>query len=133
MKKFLLAIAMLAILAIPNFAMAAETSSDTMILDWKPTKVWMNGTDLCMSGEFENQRDDLTVTKLLEFTAIITFTAKDGTKYQFVGQPQKLPMIKIAPNGTKKVTFNFGPFNGEWESWNTQQSYTFSYVNRVSF
>ena len=69
-------------LVIPHFAFAAETSSDTMILEWNTYKVWKDGDNLCVSGEFKNLRNDLKITKLNDFTSIITFTHKDGTTYQ---------------------------------------------------
>ena len=46
----------------PTVSFATETSSDTMILEWKTYKVWKDGENLCMSGEFENLRNDLKIT-----------------------------------------------------------------------
>ena len=112
MRKGLFIIALLFTMMLPAFAFAAETSSDTMILEWKTHKVWKDGENLCMSGEFKNLRSDLKITKLNNFTALITFTNSDGSKYQFIGQPEKLPICKIEPNGTKKLTFNLGKFDG---------------------
>lgn len=87
----------------PTVSFAAETSSDTMILEWKTYKVWKDGENLCMSGEFENLRNDLKITRLNNFTAIITFMNNDGTSYQYIGQPEKMPMCKIAPNSKKEL------------------------------
>ena len=91
----------------PTVSFAAETSSDTMILEWKTYKVWKDGENLCMSGEFENLRNDLKITRLNNFTAIITFMNNDGTSYQYIGQPEKMPMCKIAPNSKKRITFKY--------------------------
>lgn len=117
----------------PTIVFAAENSSDKMILEWKTNKIWKDGENLCVSGEFINLRDDLKITKLNDFTIIITFTKDDGNKYQFIGQPEKLPMCKILPNNSKKITFNLGKFEGQWSTWNTEQNYSFSYINGVKF
>ncbi len=133
LKKYISVFCLLVTLLIPNFVFAAEISADTMILDWKTQKVWKDGDNLCISGTFENLRDDLKVTKINDFTVLVTFTQKDGKKYQVVRQPEKIPMCKIAPNSSKKVVFNLGKFDGEWSSWNTEQYYTFFYINGASF
>ena len=59
----------------------------------------------------------------------ITFTGTDGKTFQFIGHPKRLPMLKLPANGSKKVTFNFGPFSGEWKDWATKEDYSFSYIN----
>lgn len=129
MKKYFLLLTLLLALMCPAFASAAETSSDKMILDWQTSKVWMNGENLCVAGTFVNKRGDLTVTKLNDFLIKITFTRDDGSEYQYVGKPVKLPMCKVLPNGTKKLTLNFGKFTDTWKNWVTSQTYTFTYIN----
>ena len=85
--------------------------------------------ELCVRGTFYNRRSDLTVTKLDEMILQITFTGTDGKTFQFIGHPKRLPMLKLPANGSKKVTFNFGPFSGEWKDWATKEDYSFSYIN----
>lgn len=53
-------------LCLSYMAFAAEHSADTMILDWRTEKVWMEHGELCVRGTFYNRRSDLTVTKLDE-------------------------------------------------------------------
>ena len=113
MRKWLLAFAALIFsLCLSPMAFAAEHSADTMILDWRTEKVWMEHGELCVRGTFYNRRSDLTVTKLDEMILQITFTGTDGKTFQFIGHPKRLPMLKLPANGSKKVTFNFGPFSG---------------------
>lgn len=81
------------------------------------------------AGNIYNRRSDLTVTKLDEMILQITFTGTDGKTFQFIGHPKRLPMLKLPANGSKKVTFNFGPFSGEWKDWTTKEDYSFSYIN----
>jgi len=80
----------------------------------------MEHGELCVRGTFYNRRSDLTVTKLDEMILQITFTGTDGKTFQFIGHPKRLPMLKLPANGSKKVTFNFGPFSGEWKDWATK-------------
>lgn len=131
MKKIFMAIVILSLLLGSGLCSAAEISSDKMILEWYPHKIWVDNGKLCMTGEFVNRRTDLTITKLNDFTATITFTKDDGSEYQFVGKPVKFPICKITPGGSKRLTFNFGEFEGNWKSWVTSQIYTFTYVNGV--
>lgn len=132
MKKWLLAlaVALFACLAPCFFASAASVrSSDTMILDWRTEKVWTDGGDLCVKGTFTNKRGDLTITKLNDFVMQITFTKDDGSKYQFICRPEKMPLVKIKANGRRTVTLNFGPFDGAWKDWVTTETYVFTYIN----
>ena len=128
-KKF--SVIFLVILTFTGFGIvsAAEVSTDKMILEWNTSKIWLNNGDLCMMGDFKNRRSDLTVTKLNSFTARIIFTKEDGSKYEFIGAPVKIPPCKVAPNGTKRMSFNLGKFAGDWKSWVTDQNYTFTYIN----
>ena len=123
----------LLLMLFPTISYAAESSSDSMILGWKTYKVWKVNEDLCITGEFENLRDDLKITKLNDFIAIITFKDNDGNSYQYIGKPKKLPICKIAPNSKKNITFNLGKFEGVWNSWNVEAMYNFSYINGASF
>lgn len=132
MKKWLLAlaVALFACLAPCFFASAASVrSSDTMILDWRTEKVWTDGGDLCVKRTFTNKRGDLTITKLNDFVMQITFTKDDGSKYQFIGRPEKMPLVKIKANGRRTVTLNFGPFDSAWKDWVTTETYVFTYIN----
>ncbi len=118
------------ITALLGFAVvsASEVSSDKMILEWKTSKIWLNKGDLCIMGDFVNRRNDLTVTKLNSFIARAIFTRADGSKYDFIGRPLKIPICKILPNGSKRMSFNLGKFTGDWSSWVTEQDYTFTYI-----
>ena len=83
MRKWLLAFAALIFsLCLSHMAFAAEHSADTMILDWRTEKVWMEHGELCVRGTFYNRRSDLTVTKLDEMILQITFTGTDGKTFQ---------------------------------------------------
>lgn len=131
MKKWFLALFMALAafwLAQPQ-ASAAVISTDTMILDWSSNKIWIDGGDLCVRGTFTNKRDDLTITKLNDMDMTITFTRSDGTKYQYQGKPVKMPMLKLKAGGSKTVTLNFGPFEGDWKDWVTTENYIFTYIN----
>ena len=89
MRKWLLAFAALILsLCLSHMAFAAEHSADTMILDWRTEKVWMEHGELCVRGTFYNRRSDLTVTKLDEMILQITFTGTDGKTFQFIGHPK---------------------------------------------
>lgn len=131
MKKWFFALVMLlaCVIAAPLMARAAVQSSDTMILDWRTEKVWIDGGDLCVKGTFTNKRDDLTITKLNDMVMEITFTRDDGSKYQYAGKPKKMPMLKIKAKGSKSVTLNFGPYSENWKDWVTTESYVFTYIN----
>ncbi len=131
MKKWFLAILLvLTACLIPALtANAATQSSDTMILDWTSDKVWIDHGNLCVRGTFYNKRSDLTITKLNEMDMTITFNESDGTKSTFSGKPVKLPMLKIPAGGSKSVTLNFGPYEGKWSSWYTDENYVFTYIN----
>lgn len=129
MKKwFAVIVAVFLFLWLSPGVQAAEISSDTMILDWSTNKVWLDKGNLCVRGTFYNKRSDLTITKLDDMSMRITFTKADGKKEVFTGKPQKLPMLKIPAGGSKAVTLNFGPYDGTWSSWNTEEEYDFSYI-----
>lgn len=113
----------------PVISEAAERSSDTMIMDWKTDRVWIDHGDLCVRGTFYNKRNDLTITKLNDMSIAVIFTQADGSKTTFVGKPKKLPMLKIPAMGSKTVTLNFGSYNGTWSKWNTEEEYDFTYIN----
>ena len=49
------------------------------------------------------KRGDLTITKLNDFVMQITFTKDDGSKYQFIGRPEKMPLVKIKANGGQSL------------------------------
>lgn len=128
-KRIWLLLALVLALAGAGLCQAAEVSSDRMILEWFPKKVWINKGELCMQGEFVNKRSDLTITRLNDFEVVITFDRGDGTRYQFQGKPKKLPNVKITPNGRRSYTFNFGPFEGDWKSWVVSERSVFTYIS----
>ena len=111
---------------------AAEQSSDPMVLEWTTTRVWISKGELCAAGQFVNHREDIMVTGLNAFTMEITFHRADGSSDTFVGSPKQLPLCRIPAGGTRRVTLNFGPFDGQWKSWTTQEVYTFSYIDEMS-
>lgn len=131
MKKWIVAILLvLTACLIPALtANAATQSSDTMILDWTPKKVWVDKGDLIMRGYFYNQRSGVRITKVNEFTVKITFTRADGSKYQFIGKPKSIPFIKLGPYASKTVTFNFGKFDDTWKEWVADEDYVFTYID----
>lgn len=133
MKKVYVILALLLCVLFPYTASASEVSSDKMILEWYSRKVWLQGGELCVTGEFINRRNDVTITKLNDFEIRITFKREDGTEYQFTGRPKKMPMCKIPARGSKKLILNFGPFTGTWKSWVTGQDYVFTYINGARF
>ncbi len=107
---------------------AASQSSDTMILEWRAEKVWVDKGNLCLRGTFTNRRSDLSITKVNDFVTKITFTREDGSKYQFVGTPAKMPLMKISANGSRTVTLNLGAFGDTWKDWVATEEYTFTYI-----
>ena len=131
MKKWFLSILLLLTAClIPSFSASAATqSSDTMIMEWTPQKVWVDKGELLMRGTFKNKRGDLSITKVNEFTTQITFTRSDGTKYQFVGTPKKMPLVKISGNGSRQVTLNLGKFDDTWKDWVATEFVTFTYID----
>lgn len=110
---------------------AAEQSSDPMVLEWTTTRVWISKGELCAAGQFVNHREDIMVTGLNAFTMEITFHRADGSSDTFFGSPKQLPLCRIPAGGTRRVTLNFGPFDGQWKSWTTQEVYTFSYIDEM--
>ncbi|MDY4920099.1 MAG: hypothetical protein SO119_03375 [Phascolarctobacterium sp.] len=133
MKRLVLLAGLLICLLCPSLALAAETSSDKMILDWTTTKVWVSGESLCVSGTFVNKRSDLTITKLNDFLLRLRYTDKDGKEQVFEGRPVKLPLCKIPASSSKKLNLVFGKFDSEIHNWVTTQSYQFTYINGARF
>lgn len=129
MRKVLITLTMFIVLLIPNIGTAAEVSADQMILEWKSSKVWMDNGDLCVTGTFVNRRTDLTITKLNDFSMKFIFIKEDGGKEVYQGKPIKLPFLKIPANGSKRITMNFGKYDGTWKSWVTNAEYVFTYVH----
>ena len=127
MRKYFVAMVVLLVLTVSSICMAADLSNDKMSLDWTTNKVWMVGDELCAQGTFVNNRGDWRITEINDFTMEFVFTRHDGTKYVYVAKPKELPLCSIAPNGSKKITMNFGKFDGTWKKWVTRQEYTFSY------
>ena len=132
MKKYPIICITLIIVMMASFVYAAEKSSDKMILEWTPEKIWLNKNELIMEGEFTNKRRDLSITRLDEFVTVITFTGNDGSSYEFIGKPKKMPLLKIDGTGSKKVTFNFGQFDGAVNKWETSEVYVFTHRDRVA-
>lgn len=134
MKRLFLLIVMLFIMMVPALGLAAEQSSDKMILEWNTNKVWISGEDLCVTGTFVNKRNDVTITKLNDFVIRLTYEKVDGTQAQFIGRPVKLPICKIGAGKSKKLNFNFGKFNEQAvNNWVTAQDYVFTYINGARF
>ncbi len=128
MKKLLVLFTVLFSLMISSIALAAEISDDKMTLEWTTSKVWMVGDELCAQGTFVNKRGDLRITEINDMTVRFVFTKEDGTKVEYIAKPKALPICKIAPNGSKKLSLNFGKYDGgPWKKWLTTQEYVFSY------
>lgn len=128
MKKLILILVVLCSMLVSSLAIAAEMSDDKMTLDWTTSKVWMVGDELCAQGTFVNKRDDLRITEINDMTMRFVFTKEDGSKLEHIAKPKTLPLCKIPPNGSKKLTLNFGKFDGgHWKKWLTTQEYVFSY------
>lgn len=131
-KLFLACLFLLGFCFLPfAHASAATQSDDTMILDWRSEKVWLDKGNLCVRGTFTNKRSDLTITKLNDIELTITFDKSDGSRETFIGKPAKLPMLKIPAGGSKTVTLNLGSYEGKWTNWNTEEYYVFTYINGV--
>lgn len=126
MRKFLLALLFSLFWTVSCFA--AEVSSDTMILEWTTTKVWVNKGELCMSGTFKNYREDIVITELNNFTTKIIFTGENGEQFIFTGSPKKIPICRINGKTTKAINFNFGSFDHKFKKWLTDEEYSFTYV-----
>ena len=130
MNRWKIILIVLLVVVAASFVNAAEKSSDKMILEWKPEKVWLNKNELCMVGTFTNKRGDLTITRLDDFITEITFSGSDGSSDNFIGKPKRMPLLKIEGTGSKKVTFNFGAFEGTVGKWVTSENYVFTYTDR---
>lgn len=130
MKKWFFVILVLLLGCFASFNVSAATqSSDTMIMEWTPQKVWVDKGELLMRGTFKNKRGDLSITKVNQFTTKINFTRSDGSKYQFVGTPTKMPLVKISGNGSRQVTLNLGKFDDTWKDWVATEFVTFTYID----
>lgn len=127
MKRYLITVIMMLVMAVSSICLAAELSSDKMSLEWTTNKVWMVGDELCAQGTWVNKRGDWRITEINDFTMEFIFTRQDGTKYVYIAKPKALPLCKIQPNGSKRVTMNFGKFEGQWKKWVTRQEYSYSY------
>ncbi len=128
MKRVFLILTMLLALVLPLGVHAAELSDDKMTLDWTTSKVWMVGDELCVQGTFTNKRDDLRIIGIKDMTMRFVFTQEDGTVVEHIAKAKAFPICKIPPNGTKKLTLNFGKYGGShWRKWVTTQEYIFSY------
>lgn len=128
MKRLVLVLVVLCSIFVSAIGLAAEVSDDKMTLDWTTSKVWMVGDELCVQGTFVNKRGDLSITKINEMTMRFVFTKDDGTKVEHVAKATKYPLCKIPPNGSKKLTLNFGKYaGGPWHKWLTTQDYVYSY------
>lgn len=129
MKKLVLLVVVLCSILISSVAMAAEISSDKMILEWTTNKVWMVGNELCVQGTFVNKRNDVRVTKLNDFEMKFVFILDDGSQVVHVAKPKSLPICKIPPNSIKsRVSMNFGKYEGAWKKWVTTSKCWFSYI-----
>lgn len=98
-------------------------------MEWTAQRVWIDKGELLIRGTFKNKRGDLSITKVNEFTTQITFTRSDGSKYQFVGTPKKIPLVKIGGNGSRQVTLNLGKFDDTWKDWVSTAYVTFTYID----
>jgi len=129
MKKWFFALAvLLAACVLPAWCAEASTkSSDTMILDWKAGKAWVDNGELLVRGTFTNKRNDLLITKLDDFHIQITFTRADGSKYRYEAQIKKKPMLRLPAGQSKTVTLNFGKFEDDWRDWVSTGIYVFTY------
>lgn len=128
MKKVILLLTVLFSMILDSNSFAAEMSNDKMTLEWNTSKVWMVGNELCAQGTFTNKRSDFRITEINDMTVRFVFVQENGEKVEYIAKPKFLPMCKIPPNGSKKMTLNFGKYEGaRWKKWLTTQEYIFSY------
>ncbi|MCQ2373372.1 MAG: hypothetical protein MJ050_04770 [Phascolarctobacterium sp.] len=108
-------------------AYADYLSEDTLELEFTPTKVWMSGKNLCMTGTYHNVKMDRLVTKVVKFNPNITFKRADGTEYEFTAAPIKYPLCRLTAGEKRTLTYNFGEFNDTWHSWVADPRYEYQY------
>lgn len=133
MKRVFLLIAMVVALVLPLGCFAAEVSSDRMLLDWKTEKVWLSGGNLCATGTFSNQKSDIIITRINDFTLTLYYVDENGEDRSYTVKPQRIPRCKINGGESRKVIMNFGPFTGQIKKWHTMQEYEFTYMNGASW
>ncbi|MDY6350826.1 MAG: hypothetical protein SPL62_10080 [Selenomonas sp.] len=134
MKKWVLAVLFAAVcLFVPQLASASEVSSDSMLMEFEAQKVWMDKGNLCVRGTFYNKQDDITITKLNDMELHILLQKKDGTEASVSKKPVKLPMLRIGGGGSKTVTLNLGPYDGNWDTWMVDSDCVFTYISGASW
>lgn len=108
-------------------AYADEFSDNTQELVFTPSKVWKSGNNLCVTGTFYNTKSDRLIVKIKSFNPNITFKKADGSSVEFTNEPIKFPLCTIKPGTSKTITYNFGEFNEEWDSWTADPRYVYQY------
>lgn len=108
-------------------AYADEFSDNTQELVFTPSKVWKSGNNLCVTGTFYNTKSDRLIVKIKSFNPNITFKKADGSSFEFTNEPIKFPLCTIKPGTSKTITYNFGEFNEEWDSWTADPRYVYQY------
>lgn len=106
---------------------ADEISDNTMELVFTPSKVWKSGDNLCLTGIFHNVKTDRLIVKITSFNPNITFKKVDGSSFEFTKEPIKFPLCTLKPGASKVITYNFGEFKEEWDSWNADPQYVYQY------
>lgn len=128
MKKLLAIVTVVFLFVFVESAMAAETSTDKLVLTWNTEKVWMDKGNLCMQGTFRNTRSDINITALNHFVTRITFTRSDGKKEAYTCEPLQLPTCNIPAGGSRRMSFKLGAYTGgPWSKWVTEEEYLYTY------
>ena len=73
------------------------------------------------------QKSDRLIVKIKSFNPNITFKKADGSSFEFTNEPIKFPLCTIKPGTSKTITYNFGEFNEEWDSWTADPRYVYQY------